>query len=180
MEQDVVQAFLKRGGEIAMLVGDFRRRRAGRDQVRVQIVARGEIVFALVAGFVEAQHRDADRAIVAEGDFPREKIAEARGIAIGREAHDFVFVGIEVEAEMQRDERIENADGILRGKGGDAIEFAVAALEDTRAVRLAHGIDRRRRGIRPSRRCSRRWRRGRDDGVHGGCGRGESLSGRAG
>ncbi len=115
VEQDAVETFLKRGGEVAVLIGDFSRGWPSRDEVAIEVVAGGEVIFALVAGLVEAKHRDADRAIVAQDDFAGEEIAEAGGITIRREAHDFVLVGIEIEAEVERDQRIENPDGILRG-----------------------------------------------------------------
>ena len=55
MEEDGVEAFLKRGGEVAVLGGDFGAGRTGGDEVAVEVIAGGEVVLAFVAGFVEAQ-----------------------------------------------------------------------------------------------------------------------------
>ena len=81
---------------------------------------RGEVVFAFVASAVQAKERDADSAIFAQFDGLLEQGAEARGVAVGRKAHDFVLISVEVESEMQGDHGIKNTDGIA---GGDFLQF---------------------------------------------------------
>ncbi len=41
-----------------------------------------------------------------------EKVAVAGGISIRGEPHDLVFVGVEIKTQVERDQRIENADRI--------------------------------------------------------------------
>ena len=111
-----------------------------RDQVLVEVSARGNVVFALFAGLIELEDGNADGAVRAELYGLVEEGAEALRVAVGGEAHDFVFVGVEVEAKVERDERVEDSDGVVGTDGADAFDFAVVEVVDAEAFDLAHGV----------------------------------------
>ena len=105
VQHHFVEALLKSSRDVAMIVGDFRVRSALRNQVLFQVAPRSSVGLAVLALFVQAQDGNLDRAVVEEFDGLLEEMAIARGISIGRQTHDLVFVGIEIEAQVQRDER---------------------------------------------------------------------------
>ena len=177
VEHHLVEAFLQGSGNVAMIVGRVAVGRAMRDQMLFEIAASGAVGFAIDAVVVELKDRNLDRAVVVEDHGLLEEMAIARGIAVGREAHDLVFVGIEIEAEMQRDDRIQDADGILGADFGELLEIVVARVIDGGALALAHAVDDDDQAFVPARRCSRRWRRARCDDSPGARGRQESLAG---
>ena len=51
----------------------------------------------------------------------------ALGIAVGGEAHDLVLVAVEVEAEVQGHERVEDADRLIGGDAPDVVDLSIAA-----------------------------------------------------
>src|SRR5581483_4652596 len=62
-------------------------------------------------------------------------------IAIGREAHDLVLVGVEIETEVQSDQRVENADGI---EGGDLVQLrhgSAGSGVDGGTMGFPHAVD---------------------------------------
>src|ERR671922_586619 len=112
VEHGAIETFLERRSNIAMLVSYFVVWMARRDQMLGEVFAGSEVVFAFVASAIHTKKRDANGAILAEFDGLLKEGAETRGIAVGSEAHDFVFIGVEVESKMQGDDGIKNADRI--------------------------------------------------------------------
>ena len=140
MHHHPLQALLQRGGHVFMRGVDRLIGRATRNQIFVEVGARGGVSFALFAGLIQLEHGNADGAIVLEFHGLLKEGAEARRIAVRREAHDFVFVGVEIEAEMEGDERVENADGIVGADGAQLFHLAVVKVVDGKALNLAHGV----------------------------------------
>ena len=135
-----LQALLQCRGHVFMVGVDGLVGSAARDQVLVEIRARGRVVFALFAGAVQLEHGNADGAVGAKLHGLGKKPAEARRVAVRREAHDLVLVGVEVEAEMEGDERVKNADGIVGGNGANLLQLSVVKVVDAQALHLAHGV----------------------------------------
>ena len=78
-----------------------------------EIAPRRTVGFTVITLLIEAQDGNLDCS-VQEFDGLFEKVAVAGGISVGRQAHDLVFVGVEIKTEVQRDHRIEFVDGIVR------------------------------------------------------------------
>src|SRR5208337_2588282 len=62
------------------------------------------------------------------------KPAEARRVAVRRKAHDLVLVGVEVKAEMEGDERVKNAHGIVGGHGANLLQLSAVKIVDAEAL----------------------------------------------
>ncbi len=138
-----------------MIVGDVRIRRSLRNQMFFQVAPRRSVIFAIVARFIQPQNRNLDRAIRQQLHRLLEKVPIARGIAVRRQSHDFVFVGIEIESEMQRDHRIQNSDRILCGDLGQLVDLIALGAIRGHAVRLAHSIEHDDQALVPARRVKR-------------------------
>src|SRR6266478_5152731 len=82
-------------------------------------------MLAFVSGAVQSERGDSDRAIRTQFYSLFEECAKTLRISIRGEPHDFVFVGVEIEAEMKRNQRIENPDGIL---GRYFVELCVSPM----------------------------------------------------
>src|SRR5713226_568529 len=66
-----------------------------------------------------------------------------------------ILYSSEVETQMQRHQRIENADGIVGGDLAQFLELAVAKLEHGQALHFSHRIVHHHQALVPSRRkCS--------------------------
>ena len=85
VQHHFVEAFLQRGRDVAMIVGNFRIRRALRNQMLFEIAPRGAVIFAIVARFVQSQNRNLDRAVGQQLHGLLEKVAVARRIAVRRQ-----------------------------------------------------------------------------------------------
>ncbi len=141
VEHDFVEAFLESGGDVTMIVGGVAVRDAGGDQVLFEVAAGGAVGFAVEALIVEAKDGNFDQAVVEELDGLLEKVTIAGGIAVGREAHDLVFVRVEVEAKVQCDDGIEDADRVLCGDFGELVDFVVVRVVSGDRVSFAHAIE---------------------------------------
>ena len=114
MEHRPIQAGLECGGGVLMLAGDLGAGRARREQPLAQVTPRCGVPFALRSRLLEPQQWDFPAAIFFEPDRLIEEGSEALGVPVGRQAHHLVLVGVEVEPEVQRDERVEDADRVRR------------------------------------------------------------------
>ena len=113
-----------------MFLGDLRVGRSPCYEVLVQVGAGRHVILAFLSRTVEPENRNSDRTIGTQLYSFLKESAEALRVAIGRQPHDLVFIGVEIETQMQRHQGIENADGIV---GGD-----LAQLREVR--RLETGI----------------------------------------
>lgn len=109
------------------------------------------MVFAFVARPIYTKKRGSDGSVLVEFDGLLEKGAEARGIAVGREAHDLVFVRVEIESEVQSDRGIEDADGIAGRHFLQLFQFSVAGMIDRGALHFAHAVDDENQALLPPR-----------------------------
>src|SRR6476469_8573725 len=100
MNYDSLQAFLKRCCDVAMLVCDLLIWPASYNQLLVKTRPRGLVVLPLVARMVDVQNRYADRSIRLQQNICFEEGAILLGLAVWRESHDLILVGIEVEAQV--------------------------------------------------------------------------------
>src|SRR5712691_7152638 len=103
----------------------------------LQILARSGVVLAFLPGPVPSQDRDADGTVRIELDSLVKKSAEPPWVAVRSQPHDLVFVGVEVEAQMQRDQRVQDSDGIQGGNLGYSLELVPVPTIHRRALRLA-------------------------------------------
>jgi len=69
-----------------------------------------------------------------------EEGAEAGRVSVWGEAHDLVFVGVEVEAKVEGDERVQDSDGVVSADGADLFHLTVVEFVDAEAFDLTHGI----------------------------------------
>src|SRR5436309_11906729 len=95
-----------------MVAGDLVLRLARPNQAPFQIMPRRGIVFTLLPSPVLHQHRDANGAVLAQLDGLVEESSKTPRIAIRRQTHDLILVGVEIESQVERDQRIENSQGI--------------------------------------------------------------------
>src|SRR5678815_1055509 len=107
VQHHFVEAFLQRGCDIPMLASDFILWLAFLHKVIVQIFARSRVILALISREVQSQQRNADGAIRQQLHGFLEESAKALRIPVRGETHDFVFIGVEVETQVERDQRIE-------------------------------------------------------------------------
>jgi hypothetical protein len=112
---DFVETFLQSRRHIAMLIGDFIFGPAFVNKVVFKILSRSCVILPFVSRTVQSQYGNVDRAVRKQSHCVFEKSAKTLRISIRGEPHDFVLVGIEVETQVKSDQRIENANGILRG-----------------------------------------------------------------
>src|SRR5262245_3671687 len=110
MEDGAFQAFLKRGRGVPMIVRHFLVRTSGRNKRLLEEGTACGVVLPFVASAVQAQQRYADAAVVAQLDRLFEERPVALRGSVGRQTHDFVFVGIEIETQVERDEGIQDSD----------------------------------------------------------------------
>src|SRR5450631_3150676 len=89
---------------------------------------------------VQFQNRNANGAIVAQFHHLLKQSAEASAIPVGRQAHDFVLVGIEVESEMECDQRIEDPDGVVGTYGMEFLKLAIVKIVDADTLGFSHGV----------------------------------------
>jgi hypothetical protein len=92
-------------------------RRSRREQLFGEISPRTGVELALVSRAIPQQRRDLPTAILAQLHRFIEEGGESFSVTVGSKSHDLVFVGVEVEAKMQGDDRIEDSD---RGRGRDS------------------------------------------------------------
>src|SRR5580692_4123141 len=88
-------------------------RLASRHKVPRQPVARLQIVFALVPGAVQPENWNSNCAVWTAFEHLLKDALELPRVAVRRESHDLVFVGIKIEAEMIGYQRVENAERIV-------------------------------------------------------------------
>src|SRR5215468_4859185 len=89
--------------DAAVGVGDFFLRAALFDQTLRQMSARPKVVLALILRLVQTQNGNANPPIGAQFDRFIKERAEAFGVPIRRQTHDFVLVSVEIESEVERD-----------------------------------------------------------------------------
>src|ERR1019366_9542535 len=113
-----------------------------------------QVILAFLSRTVEPENRNSKRTIGAQFHGFFKESAEALGIAVRRQPHDLVLIGVEIEAEVQRDQGIENANGIVGGNFAQLLELAAAKLEYGQALHLSHGIvDDHQAFVPPGRKC---------------------------
>jgi len=151
-----------------MHIADLRVGRAWRHQRLREAGARREIVLALLARPVQAEQGDAHPAVGLELDRGFEKTAEPLRVPVGREPHDLVFVGVEVEPQVQRHDRVQDADRVRHADLEYPVQIAVTPVIHARALGLAHAVDHDDETLVPSRRVvrARRVRRVVRDVTH--------------
>ena len=141
MEQHPVQAFLKRGGHVAMLVEELGFRTAAWNEAVFEITASCSVILPVFASLIHTQHWNSDPPVVQSlNGLPKES-PEPGGIAIRGQSHDLVLVGIEIETEMKRDQRVQDADGVVCGYFLERVELAAVGVIHGCAVRFAHSVD---------------------------------------
>src|SRR5262249_13895369 len=141
MEHDFVEAFLQRRSDVAMIVARVAVRNASRDEVLFEVAARRAVGFAIKTLVVQAKKRNLDQAVVEQLHGLLEEMTIASGIPVGSESHDFVLVGVELEAKVQRESRIEDADGILSGDFGELVDLVVVRVINGDGVNFAHAVE---------------------------------------
>jgi len=146
-----VEAGLQGGCHVAVHIGDLVVGTPRRHQVLGEMRARREVVLALAAVAVRAQQRNPDAAVRFQLDGVLEEVTEPLGVAVGGEPHDLVFVGVEVEAQVQRDERVQHADRVVRGDLGDPVEVSATRVVHGHALHLSHPIDHYHQALVPPR-----------------------------
>src|SRR5215467_11221745 len=114
MEDYSFEAFLQRRGNILMILGHFGIGAPTLNQISIEECARRNIVFAFFASTVQAEARNAKRSVGFEFDHGFEETAIPGRIAVWGEAHNLVFVGIEIESKVKSNERIKDSDRITR------------------------------------------------------------------
>lgn len=72
-------------------------------------LARLQIILALVAGSIQPKNWNPYGAIRTAFDRLAKKSFKMPWIAVWRQSHNFVFVGIEIEAKMVGDKRVKNS-----------------------------------------------------------------------
>ena len=160
MEDGPVEALLQRGGDILVNGIDRRVGCARREELLRQMVPRAEVELALDPRPVVSKQRHFPRAVRLQDERIVEEGGESLGVPVRRQPHDLVLVGVEVEAEMQRHDRVEDPDRVRRRDPQQRLEMAVAHVIRGPAVGLAHAVDHdhgalvptggecRRRGVR--------------------------------
>ena len=81
-----------------------------------------------------------------------EESAVAGRISVGCQAHDFVFVGVEIEPQVQGDDRVENADGVVRRDLSQLFDLIVMRPVSRRTLRFTHAVNDDNQSIHPSQR----------------------------
>ena len=155
MQHHSVEAALQRRRDVAMHITDFLVRRTRPHESLAQQAATRRVVLALLTGAVGADQRDAHAAAGQELHCLFEERAEPLGVPVRREAHDLVLVSVEVEPQVQRDERIEDADRIVRPDLEHWVETAIVRAISRDAVRLAHAVRHQNDAFVPARRVER-------------------------
>ena len=79
------------------------------------------------------------------------KAAVSLGISVRSESHDLVFVRVEIEAQMQGDQRIQNSDRAGGRKRVQQIELAIAGVIDGNALHFANGVQHDDQAFGPTR-----------------------------
>ena len=79
-----------------------------------------------------------------------EERAKPGGIPVGREPHDFVLVRVEVEPQVQCNQRIQNPDGIICRDLLELVEPAVVSTKNRCALHFAHRIDHNNEAVVPA------------------------------
>src|SRR5271156_684770 len=133
VENRAIQRRLKRCGNVAMGLRDLSVRLAKRYEVSRQPVARLQIVFAVVPGAVQTENWNSNCAVSTAFDNLLKNAFKLPRVAVWREPHDLVFVGIEIEAEMIRYQRVDNTERIVRRNFTELFQFSAIAVEDRSA-----------------------------------------------
>src|SRR5229473_3065896 len=126
---------------VSVFVRDLCIRIARLQQVISEILSSGQIILALVTRPVHPKEWDADGPVVEKLDRLLEERPESIRIAVRGEAHNLVFVGIEIETQMKRDHRIEYADGIARRYFAESVQSAIVSMICGCALELPHAVD---------------------------------------
>ena len=123
-----------------MIVARVAVRKASRDEVFFEIASRRAVGFAIKTLVVQAKKRNLDQAVVEQLHGLLKEMMIAGGIPVGSEPHDLVFVGVEIEAEVQREHalrvsqvRLLGAAQAAHGARDQGAHAAVAA--DRRSTR---------------------------------------------
>src|SRR5258705_9601592 len=111
--------------------------------------SRGPIVFPLVPRVINAQNRDSHRSVGAQEYVLLKESSIPGRIAIRREAHDLVFVGVKIKAQVQSHQRVENPDRIGRRHRAEKSQIAISRFVYGNALRLAHTVDHDNKALRP-------------------------------
>src|SRR5215470_4204813 len=117
-----------------MRIGNVRVRRPPGNQVLLDVPPSSTVGFAVFTVAVQPQYGNPDGAVVEQLDGGIEEGPIPGRIAIGSQTHDLVFVRIEVKAKMKRDDRIQDADGVLRGDLLQLFQLVVMSMIDRGAV----------------------------------------------
>ena len=88
---------------------------------------------------------------------------EIFGLALAAEPLDFVFVAMGAKAEQRSDARVEPANGVRKIHSAQRADFVAFAEGDLAAAGAGAAVEGENERAIEIRRCSRCWRRGRDD-----------------
>jgi hypothetical protein len=152
MQHNSIETLLQGRRYIFMVLGDLRLGRSPGYEVLVQIGAGRQVILAFLSRAVEPQNRNSKRTIGAQLDRFLKESAETLRIAVRRQPHDLVFIGVEIEAQVQRHQGIQDANGIVGGNLAQLLELAVAKLEYSEALHLSHRVVHHHQALVPPRR----------------------------
>src|SRR4051812_17683751 len=136
MDHGSLETFLQRGRDIAMLVRDFFIGHTAFNERFIKMTPGRAIVLPLIARTIDSEDRYFYTAVRRQMNQFVKIRPIPLGIAIGREPHDFVLVGIEIEPQMQGDKRIKNSNGMSGRNSMQKSKVAAAAMVYGDAFRL--------------------------------------------
>ena len=70
-----------------------------------------------------------------------EEWAKAARVPVRGKSHDFIFIRIEIEAEMERQDRVKNPNRIIGGNFLQLIDLVVVGMVCRHALRFAHSVN---------------------------------------
>ena len=110
------------------------------------------MIVPFVSCSVQTQARNMNRAVLAKFYGSIEERPEPFRVAIRRQPHNLVFIRIKIESQVERDERIENTDGIMRGYMMELLQLSLASAVYRSAMDFSHSVDDDHETVIPSRR----------------------------
>src|SRR6202030_136876 len=109
VEHRAIECSLKRRGDVTMDLSNFCARLTRGNEVPRQPLARLQIIFAIVPGAVQAKNWNSHGAIGTAFEHLLKYPFKLPRVAVRRESHDLVFVGIKIEPEMVGHQRVKYA-----------------------------------------------------------------------
>src|SRR5687768_7310469 len=92
-------------------------------ELLTQVLSRENKVFALISRPIQSQEWNVGRTVLPQLNRLVEEALKARRFTIGGKPHDLIFIRIEIKTQMQRHQRVEDADGIMGGNMMQRLEL---------------------------------------------------------